>query len=85
MNNAQMEHAVISFAKKLCERSRIETEIDRDTDLFASGVLDSLRFVALFAHLQAELGVDVPDKMLGADFFRTPAIIADNFAHLAEP
>jgi acyl carrier protein len=85
MNHDKMEQSVIVFVRRLCERSSIEARIDRDTDLFATGILDSMRFVELFAHLQADLGVDVPDKQLATNFFRTPEVIAQNFAHLAEP
>lgn len=85
MSTDQMELSVIDFVRKLCERSSVEAVIERDTDLFSTGILDSMRFVELFGHLQADLGVEVPDKMLSANFFRTPALIAQNFAHLAEP
>ncbi|MEI9949023.1 MAG: phosphopantetheine-binding protein [Pseudomonadota bacterium] len=79
-----MEQNVIIFVRTLCERSSIEASVDRDTDLFATGILDSMRFVELFGHIQADLGVDVPDKQLATNFFRTPAVIAKNFAHLAD-
>lgn len=85
MERDQMEQKVILFVQQLCERSALEVRIERDTDLFATGILDSMGFVTLFGHLQADLGVDVPDKQLATNFFRTPAVIAQNFAHLAEP
>jgi acyl carrier protein len=85
MTHDQMEQSVISFVQTLCERASVDAVIDKDTDLFATRILDSLRFVELFGHLQADLGVDLPDKKLDANYFRTPAVIAENFAHLAEP
>jgi methoxymalonate biosynthesis acyl carrier protein len=63
-----------------------------DTDLFRTGVLDSLAFVELLAHLEREFGVTTSVDDLQIDNFRSIARIAsyvsartatpsDTFAH----
>jgi acyl carrier protein len=47
-----------------------------DTDLFESGVLDSLAFVELLVHLEREFGVTTSVDDLEVDNFRTIARIA---------
>lgn len=47
-----------------------------DTDLFETGVLDSLSFVTLLAHLEEEFGLTTSLDDLEFDNFRTIARIA---------
>jgi acyl carrier protein len=51
-----------------------------DTDLFDSGVLDSLAFVELLLQLEREFGVTTTVDDLDADAFRSIACIAE-FVH----
>lgn len=48
-----------------------------DTDLFETGVLDSLAFVEVLAHLEGEFGVRVSVEELEIENFRSIARIAD--------
>ena len=48
-----------------------------DTDLFDSGVLDSLAFVELLLQLEREFGVTTGVDDLDAEHFRSIATIAD--------
>jgi len=48
-----------------------------DTDLFDTGVLDSLAFVELLVHLEREFGVKTSIDDLEVDNFRSIASIAD--------
>lgn len=48
-----------------------------DTDLFDTGVLDSLAFVELLVQLEQEFGVTTSVDDLEADNFRSIACIAD--------
>jgi acyl carrier protein len=48
-----------------------------DTDLFDTGVLDSLAFVELLVQLEQEFGVTTSVDDLEADNFRSIASIAD--------
>jgi methoxymalonate biosynthesis acyl carrier protein len=48
-----------------------------DTDLFDTGVLDSLAFVELLVHLEREFGLATSVEDLEVDNFRTIAHIAE--------
>ena len=52
-----------------------------DTDLFETGVLDSLAFVDLMLHLEQEFGVTISVESLELDNFRSIARIAGFIAH----
>jgi D-alanine--poly(phosphoribitol) ligase subunit 2 len=56
-----------------------------DTDLFESGVLDSLAFVELLLQLEREYGVTTSVEDLDADNFRTIACIAQFVAARTAP
>lgn len=57
---------------------RLHTEVPAaDTDLFATGVLDSLRFVELLAALEETFGLRVSVEELEIDDFRSVSRIAD--------
>jgi D-alanine--poly(phosphoribitol) ligase subunit 2 len=57
---------------------RLNTEVPApDTDLFETGILDSLRFVELLATLEESFGVQVSVEELEIDDFRSLARIAD--------
>ena len=48
-----------------------------ETDLFESGVLDSMAFVELLLHLEREFGVATSVDDLAPEHFRSIAAIAD--------
>ena len=57
-----------------------------ETDLFDTGVLDSLAFEHLLLHLEREFGVTMSVDDLEMDHFRTIGHIADFVAgHVASP
>ena len=49
---------------------------DHETDLFATGILDSLTMVDLIAGLEEAYGIEISLEDLEVDTFRTPASIA---------
>ena len=56
---------------------RLQVEVPApETDLFETGILDSLRFVELLAALEEAFGVEVTIEDLELDDFRTVARIA---------
>jgi D-alanine--poly(phosphoribitol) ligase subunit 2 len=56
---------------------RLHTDVPTaDTDLFETGILDSLRFVELLAVLEESFGVRVSVEQLEIDDFRTLSRIA---------
>jgi acyl carrier protein len=81
MQRDELAQVVVTFVKDICARHSIAVQqLDGDTDLFATSILDSLRFVELVTFIQADLGVDVPDKKLVTRYFQTANVIAQNFA-----
>jgi len=54
--------------------------IEHDTELFASGLVDSLRVLELIAWTERETGRTIPDRMIRMENFRTPGRIAAVFA-----
>jgi D-alanine--poly(phosphoribitol) ligase subunit 2 len=59
-------------------RDRLHLEIpSAETDLFDTGVLDSMAFVELLALIEQELGVEVSLGDVEIDNFRTIAKIAE--------
>jgi D-alanine--poly(phosphoribitol) ligase subunit 2 len=57
---------------------RLHTEVpSADTDLFETGILDSLRFVELLAALEEAFGVRIAVEELEIDDFRSMSRIAD--------
>jgi acyl carrier protein len=53
--------------------------IRADTQLFAGGLLDSLRILELIAWTERAIGSEIPDSALRTDNFATPAHIAERF------
>lgn len=44
-------------------------ELDEDTELIESGILDSLSIVYVINELQAQFSVEIPEKLLQAENF----------------
>jgi acyl carrier protein len=56
---------------------QLDLLIDRQTDLFATGILDSLGFVTLLTSIEVEFGVTVGIDDLEIERFRTIPLIAE--------
>jgi len=54
-----------------------QVPLDRETDLFASGILDSLRVVDFIAFAEDEFGITIPNWTLTLDNFRTISVVAN--------
>jgi methoxymalonate biosynthesis acyl carrier protein len=67
------------LARVFTERLDVEVPAP-DTDLFDTGILDSLRFVDLLAALEETFGVRVAVEELEIDDFRSLSRIADFLA-----
>jgi acyl carrier protein len=53
--------------------------IERDTHLFAGGLINSLRVLELIAWIERETGREIPDRMIRMDHFHTVERIAEVF------
>jgi acyl carrier protein len=62
----------------LREELRIETdEIDRDTELVSTGIIDSPGVVFLCTFLERNIGIEIPDQDVNAEMFDTIAKTMD--------
>ena len=55
--------------------------VTADTQLFETGLIDSMAILKLIAWTERELGVVIPDDKIRMDFFRTPRRIAETFVN----
>jgi acyl carrier protein len=60
--------------RRLAERGR--ANLESDSELLASGVLDSLSLIELISFCEKELGVVVPDEALLPEHFESPRTFA---------
>jgi D-alanine--poly(phosphoribitol) ligase subunit 2 len=67
--------AAVRLAALFAERLNVEVP-SADTDLFVTGILDSLQFVELLAALEETFGVQVSVDEIELDDFRTLSRIA---------
>lgn len=51
-----------------------------DTELFADGLIDSMRILDLIAYTEVGTGRTIPDEQVRMDYFATPRRIAETFA-----
>src|SRR2546430_185655 len=68
-------HVQARVNRLLVEKLHLEVP-SLDTDLLATGVLDSLQFAALLLHLEQEFGISISLAALELDTFRTIETIA---------
>ena len=64
-----------AFVQLLEKEMGLRAELDADTPLVSSGLVDSLRFTDLLTVLSKHYGVAIDPNDVGADNFDTPAQI----------
>ena len=52
-------------------------EVQADTELVSTGIIDSADLVRVATHLEREAGIEVPDQDISADHFDSIAKILD--------
>ena len=73
-----MENGTLARRVAKLFTDRLHTDVPGvDTDLFETGILDSLRFVELLAALEEAFGVRIAVQDLEIDDFRSVSRIAD--------
>jgi acyl carrier protein len=72
--------AIIGILNGIGKRKGQVVQIEPDTPLFESRILDSMTFVEFITALEVDLNVSVPDQMMSTQYFLTPAHIAANFS-----
>jgi len=53
--------------------------IEPDTELFAGGLIDSMKILLLIAWTEEAIGRSISDEEISMDYFQTPRRIADVF------
>lgn len=64
---------------KLDRRGRAWAPVDADTQLFATGLLDSMSIVHLITFVEQVRGEFIPDRLIVMKHFQTANAIADTF------
>ena len=75
MAAAQIEEMIVRFLAREIQ-SKGEDPVDRDENLFTSGVVDSVGIMRLIAHLESSLAVKIPPQDLVPQNFRTVQVMA---------
>jgi len=76
MMTERIESLIVGFIQDELTDGVAVDAIDRDENLFASGVVDSVGIVRLIAYLKEQLGVSVPPTDLIPENFRTIRVMA---------
>lgn len=75
MEPAQLEAAIFQY---LGEKLGIEEpDMDRDSELISSGLVDSGNLVRLATHLERITGVSIPDRDIDVEHFDTVGTIVE--------
>lgn len=71
----QFECYLREFLSGIRGNEQLDQKVVSQTDLFAAGLLDSLRMVELVASLEEHLQVEIPLGLLSVRSFRTPELM----------
>ena len=64
-----MEQQIIDFLQNIASEKGVDVE--RDTDLFAYNILDSIGIFKLLTYLDEELGIEFSTEDLQFDYFQS--------------
>lgn len=78
-NGAHQEDLVVQVHRLLTDHLNIDAP-SADSDIVASGALDSFTMVELLATVEEQFGVEVPIETLDVDNFRSARSVADLIA-----
>lgn len=69
------------FQQRLLDRLCVlcRSEVDPDTDLFKTRLLNSMKFIELMAFVETTLAIKVPTSQLSAEHFKTARTIVQTF------
>ncbi|MBK8230754.1 MAG: acyl carrier protein [Candidatus Eisenbacteria bacterium] len=72
----EVEQKVLSFVKKEYLDEDDDTELDENSPLITSGIVDSFSMVSLKTFLERQYQIKIPDERASAEAFDTVAKIA---------
>lgn len=74
IQGVELEREIFAYLSK---KLRVAAnDLDRDTPLVSSGLVDSGNLVRLATHVERLAGISIPDRDIDADHFDTVAMIA---------
>jgi acyl carrier protein len=74
MNADELESSILSFLR---QELRIWENVERDTELVSTGIVDSAGLVQLATHLERTLDLSIPDHEINVDNFDSIAMILE--------
>jgi len=75
----QLLEFINGILPKIDRRERTTVLAEADTELFESGVIDSLAIIHLIAFIEQLTGHEIGHKMIVMKHFKTPRTIASTF------
>jgi D-alanine--poly(phosphoribitol) ligase subunit 2 len=68
-----VEQSILDHIRGVAAASNVN--VDRDTGLLETGLLDSINLVGLIQFLEERFSIRIPDSDIGADLFESPATL----------
>ena len=68
-----VEQSILDHIRGVAAASNVNVE--RDTGLLETGLLDSINLVGLIQFLEERFSIRIPDSDIGADLFQSPATL----------
>ena len=68
-----VEQSILDHIRGVAAASNVN--VDRDTGLLETGLLDSINLVGLIQFLEERFSIHIPDSDIGADLFESPATL----------
>jgi D-alanine--poly(phosphoribitol) ligase subunit 2 len=68
-----VEQSILDHIRGVAAASNVN--VDRDTGLLETGLLDSINLVGLIQFLEERFEIRIPDSDIGADLFQSPATL----------
>ena len=68
-----IEQSILDHIRGVAAASNVNVE--RDTGLLETGLLDSINLVGLIQFLEERFSIRIPDNDIGADLFQSPATL----------
>jgi acyl carrier protein len=65
------------FLYELCPNDQLRAQLTADTELMASGVLDSFGVVQLIQFVEQEFDIRIPDGDIGPHIFASASALSD--------
>lgn len=73
---ASTQDQLLTYMNRLVAESGQNAIVTADTDLMASGLLDSINLVGLIGFVEQTFGIEISDDDMGPDLFESPQSLA---------